>query len=262
MNNAWSWGNKEASRGELRSPSPFRFSIQDPHQRDLAAHLLTENKVGVIAFNGIYGLFTSVDDQTANLRIIHIKNRPQEKNLVVVTPPEHLDEHVDFSQAYYSQEQVAALQTSVHALGLILPAGQHAPNHILVPTDTQATVLSIWTEYEPFRLLMTRFREIGGRSLAGTSANKGGHPTHIEKEEVWEEFKTDVDFFLEADFSHLPDVRRKSTTVLDLTQPQPRLHRLGNVPREEIQEALLTHGFPDLHSDANTIVVKARRQMP
>src|SRR6266436_1453850 len=108
MNNAWSWSNKEASQGELRSPSPFRFSMHDPQQRDLAAHLLTENKVGVIAFNGIYGLFTSVDDEAAHLRILHIKNRPHDKNLVVVTPPEHLDEHVDFSQTYYSQEQVVA----------------------------------------------------------------------------------------------------------------------------------------------------------
>jgi L-threonylcarbamoyladenylate synthase len=237
----------------------LRFSFEDPKSLDVTAQLLLQNKVGVIAFNGIYGLFTNADNEAANNRILQIKNRPQDKNLVLVSAPEHLDEHIDFAKAHYSHDQIVALQRHIHALGVILPASEKAPAHIIARRNEHPTVLSIWTEYAPLRQLISSFREQGGRALAGTSANKSGQPTHIDTEEAWQDFYTDVDFLVAADFSHLPDIRKRSTSVLDLTKPAPRLHRLGNVTKEEIQEALLEFRFPDLEEDTDrTIYVKPR----
>ncbi len=235
-------GNNE----ELLRKTALRLSVDNAEHRDLAARLLTENKVGVIAFNGIYGLFANSDDKTANERILKIKDRPQDKNLILVSAPEYLHEHVDFSHSHYSQEQIIDLQKNLHALGVILPAADSAPDHLISRKDNLNTVLSIWTEYDPLRDIIEKFRELGGRALTGTSANRGGQSTHIDNEEAWQDFKNDVDFVLEADYSKLPEIRRRSTSVIDLTQPQPRLHRLGNVTEEEIQNALLKFGFPDL----------------
>src|SRR5579883_1014624 len=90
---------RESSGGERSGQVALRFSIEDPKSIDVTAQLLLQNKVGVIAFNGIYGLFTNADNEAANNRILQIKNRPQDKNLVMVSTPEHLDEHIDFTKA-------------------------------------------------------------------------------------------------------------------------------------------------------------------
>lgn len=252
--------NANTIKNELSSQCSSRFSVENPEHIDLAAKLLKENKIGIIAFNGIYGLFTNADNELANNRILQIKNRTDDKNLVLVSAPEHLDEHVNFAHAHYSHEQVTQLQQYLHALGVILPASNDAPKHIASPRNEQSTILSIWTEYKPLRKLITKFRQIGGRALAGTSANKNNQPTHIDAEEAWQDLKTEVDFIVEADFKHLPDIRKRSTSIIDLTQLQPRLHRLGNVTQEEIQKALLKFGFPDLQVDyEKTIFVRPRK---
>ena len=250
----------ETPASELYPQYALRLSAENSRDTDIAATLLKENKVGIIAFNGIYGLFTNVEDESANNRILQIKDRPNDKNLVLVSAPENLNEHVDFSNAHYSHEQIAQLQKYLHALGVILPAGSGAPKHIASNKNEQSTVLSIWTEYEPLRRLITKFRQLGGRALAGTSANKSQQPTHNDTEEVWQDFKTDVDFIVTADFNYLPEIRRRSTSVIDLTQPRPRLHRLGNVTQEEIQEGLLKFGFPDLHVDQEKIIFVSPRK--
>lgn len=241
-------------------PLHSRFSAENSEHTDFAAKLLIENGVGIIAFNGIYGLFTNVDNKPANDRILQIKNRPNDKNLVLVSAPEHLNEHVDFEQTYYSHEQVAQLQQYLHALGVILPAGNGAPSHITSRRNEQSTVLSIWTEYESLRRLITKFRQMGGRAFAGTSANKDNQPTHIDAEEAWQDLGDEVDFIVKADFSHLPNIRKQSTSIIDLTQSHPSLHRLGNVTREEIQEALLKFGFPDLQVDREKIIFVSPRK--
>lgn len=238
----------------------FRFSAENSEHTDFAAKLLMENKVGIIAFNGIYGLFTNVDNEPASNRILQIKNRRDDKNLVLVSAPENLDEYVDFYHAHYSHEQVVQLQQYLHALGVILPASNDTPNHIVSHKDVQSTVLSIWTEYGPLRRLITKFRQMGGRAFAGTSANKGNQPTHIDAEEAWQDLKAEVDFIVEADFSRLPNIRRQSTSIIDLTQSRPSLYRLGNVAQEEIQEALLKFRFPDLQVDREKIIFVSPRK--
>ncbi len=246
---------------EQQTPYALRFSANNARHINAASRMLLRNKVGAIAFNGIYGLFTNAEDDAATQRIMQIKERPNDKNLILVSTPEHLDEHVDFEHSFYSHEQVAELQKYLYALGVIMPSSPNAPAHLVANRNDQQTILSIWTEYPPLRKLITEFRAKGGRALAGTSANKSGQPTHVLTPEMWEDFKTDVDFTVEADYSGfpLPDIRRRSTSVIDLTKPRPRLHRLGNVTQEEIQEGLLKFKFPDLQIiEEKTIFVRPR----
>lgn len=241
---------------ELSRRLAMRFSEKNPLHIDYAADLLAKkNKIGVIGFNGIYGLFTNVESRAANARIRFIKGRPEEKKLVLVTPPEYLHEYVDFSRTSFSHEQVIKLQKSLHALGVILPASDRVPGHILESVNDQKTVLSIWTEYGPIRKLMESFREQGGRALAGTSANISGQPTHIDIKSAWKDFNGFVDFTIEGDYSYLPEIRRQSTSIIDLTKDRPRLHRLGNVTQEEIVEGLRKFDFPDLQIEKEKLLL-------
>ncbi len=251
----WLSASPKRVRGTPRRKEALFLSVTNPTELLLAAQLLSKGRVGVVAFNGIYGIFTNAASHASGKRILAIKNRPSEKKLVLVTAPEYLAEQVDFSQAHYTHAQVVALVRSLHALGVILPAHHNAPRHLLAAKETQQTILSIWTEYPPLRSLLETYRNLGGHALSGTSANRSGHPTHTATDEVWQEFKTAVDFFLAADFTHLPAQRKQSTSILDLTTARPRLHRLGNVTQEEIQAALSLYRFPDLQVTPDSVLL-------
>lgn len=231
---------------ELSQRPALRLSADNPIHRNYAAYLLKNGKIGAIAFNGIYGLFASADNEPAHGRILKIKNRPSDKHGVLVVPPERLREHADISKTNYTYGQITKLQKHLHALGIILPASEGAPEHLVHKKGEDRTILTIWTEYHPLRMLIEEFQKLGGRALAGTSANRSGQLTHFDTEAVWQDFKLDVCFILEADYSRFPKERRKSTSIIDLTGDDPVLHRVGNVSQEEIDAGLKKFGFPSL----------------
>lgn len=241
--------------------SALRLSAENSDHRKYAAGLLKEGKIGAIAFNGIYGLFCTADDKSPHDDILRMKNRPNDKNGVLVVQPENLREHVDISKTYFTFGQITKLQKHLHALGIILPASKGAPEHLVNKKGEERTILSIWTEYHPLRRMIEEFQELGGRALAGTSANRSGQPTRFDTEEVWQDFKNDVGFILEADYSTLPQIRRQSTSVIDLTGESPRLHRAGNVSREELNAALKKFRFPPLQEGKKDLPFKVQRSL-
>lgn len=217
---------------------------------------------GIIAFpfNGVFGIFGDIDSVQAVDDILIAKGRPRDRKLIQVCLPERSRELVDFSRTPHNEQDVINLWKDVHALGIIAPAATTAPYHLVVrEREDFATVLNIWTEYEPLRRMIEHFRKVGGRALVGTSANKSDQPTHWRFDELKEDFRYSLDALVEADFFHLPEIRRRSTTVIDLTSDQPRLHREGNVPEDELKEALRRNGFPELHVPRDVIRVRPRQ---
>ena len=249
----------EIPKVEVRIPSlAERLLATDKLHLQRTAEILVEGGIVVMAFNGVYGIFGDADNPEVVKRIIDAKNRPPDKKLILVAAPEDLPEHVDFEKSPFSHQQIVQLQREVHALGVILPASKNAPQHLVVKGETD-TILSVWTEYDPVRSAMTYFRGFNRRAFVGTSANKAGEPTHHRAHEVWEDFKFDVNAVMIDSFDHLPEHRRKSTSIVDLTKSTPRLHREGNVTKDEVQEALKKHGFPELYVGLDTIKVQPRR---
>lgn len=233
-----------------------------------AADLIAEGKVVVFPFEGIFGIFTRIDKPDSAQRIMEIKERPLEKGLVAVTPPELLDGNTDFKKLFYPIDSIRSLLTSIHALGVIMPASKLAPPHLIKVNPQMAlnTLLTIWTESTPLRALCERLKLLGINGLAGTSANKSGESTHFNSNAVWKDFHTQVDAVVTADFSYLEAIRRQSTSIVDLTYRHPsegyympRLHRLGNTTTDEIGLALAKNGLPALFNDGfSTIFVEPR----
>lgn len=215
---------------------------------------------GIVAFpfNGIYGLFGDIDNLKAAKKILKAKNRPSDKNLIVVFQPEKLPEFIDISQISYKKSKIIKLWKEIHALGIIMPASEKVPGNLILKTGSMNTVLPIWTEYKPLRQLLKNFQKLGGRALVGTSANKSGQPTHYRVEGLIPEFERDVDAIITDSFDNLHPSRLKSTTVIDLSNGAPRLHRLGNVEEEELSSLLKKHGLPDLIKQRDIIVVQSR----
>lgn len=235
-----------------------RLQASEPSDLRRTAEIIKAGGIVAFPFNGVFGLFGDVDNIAAAEDIIVAKNRPRDKKLILVHLPEEVDQYADLSKIIYKREDIISLWRDVHALGIIFPASTHSPYHLTVGEGMDRTILSIWTEFSPLRIMLEHFRELGGRGLVGTSANKSGDSTHFQPEGLWADFHEDVEAVVIDHFDHLPEVRRRSTSVIDLTNHRPRLHREGNVPESEIREALIRNNFPELTVGRDVITVRAR----
>jgi len=222
----------------MASTEARMLQLHDATHRAEAVDALVRGEIIVTAFNGIFVLVGDADDASVPGKVAVAKQRPETKGLALVCPPEHLAEHVAVDAAVlrttYPLAQIRALYRAVHALGVILPAAvPGAPTHIV----QSGTVLNVWTEHpprSPLRHLVRELRQRGRRALAGTSANRSGHPTITESGQVQAAFADRVALFLLDSFEGVPTERRRSSSLVDLTGPNPRLVREGSVPADEL----------------------------
>lgn len=238
-----------------------RLGADNKLHLERAAQFIKRGGIIAFPFNGIFGLFGDIDNPDSYSRIIIAKNRPEDKRLIAVSPPENVGRFVDFSRQPYPEGQIKTLWKEVHALGIILPASECIPKELTVGEVGKETLINIWTEYHPLRNFFEYLENLKIRGLVGTSANKSGQPTHIDANDLWCDFNLDVDAVVETSFDNLPAVRKKSTSIIDLTSEPPRLHRLGNVSEEELQEVLEKNGFSRLAVQRDFISVRGRGEI-
>ncbi len=219
-----------------------------------AATIIKNGGIVAFPFNGIYGLFGDINNKHAAEKIYRAKNRPKDKKLIMVIAPEFIKEYAQLDHLSVPHDDLITFWKNIHALGVILPSGDALP----ITLDNGGTILTIWTEYEPLRFTLEEFRKLGGSAFIGTSANKSGQPTHFESVTLWSDFAYDVDAIIEADFNHLDDSRKKSTTVVDMTTKKPRLHRIGNVSKEELELLMSKYNIPPLTDDEPLIIVQGK----
>lgn len=265
----------------LAKPKQARLLTISDQDIQLTARLIHAGGVVVFPFNGIYGIFGDIDNRQAAKLIYKAKNRPLDKKLIAVYPIARLHEIADLKKIsqHHPVKNLSALLSDIHALGIVLPSIKKdrlskalsniiglkryfrgTPDHVTMRYVNSRTVLNIHTQYPPLIKLLEEFRKVGGRGLVGTSANKSGQATYTSFQEVCAAFSTDVHAIIDGgDFSDLPDIRKKSTSVIDLTGEQPRLHRAGNTTAEEISQILKKYNFKELFIDDNVIKVKSRK---
>lgn len=209
------------------------------------AHIIRSGGIAAFPFNGVWGLFGDADNPKAADKILEIKARDPKKGLVLVAAPDHIYEHVDFSQIKFSEEAIVKAWKDIHALGMVLPASENAPKR-LVWTEKGQTILNIWTEYQPLKSIVCELRKLGVRAMVGTSANISGEATINTFDRLREVFKELVEVLVIDDFSHLPETRRRSTSIIDMTGEVVRLRRRGNTSEEEIAQLLEKYGLGKL----------------
>lgn len=206
------------------------------------AHIIHSGGIAAFPFNGVWGLFGNADDPEAVDKILEIKERDPKKGLVLVAAPDHIHEHVDFSKIRFPKKAIIEVWKDIHALGMVLPASEDAPKR-LVWAEKGQTILNIWTEYQPLKLITCELRKLGVRAMVGTSANISGEATINTFDRLREVFKELVDVLVIDDFSNLSEIRRRSTSIVDMTGEVVRLHRRGNTSEEEIAKLLEKHGL-------------------
>lgn len=242
-----------------------KLRADSPRDIDRGIQIVTNGGIIICAFNGVYGIFADADNPKAAELIHQAKDRPLDRKLILVYLPEHISEVADLDKSRINGENFVSLSRDILALGSILHVKPDAPSHLIqYKNNGLATILDIYTNYDPINRILDGVRNLGLRGLVGTSANKRGEPTHWKFEPLYQELGYDVDAAIIAtpcpDFSNLdiPDLRRRSTTVVDFTGKSPRLHRDGNVTAEEMNQALLKWHFPQLVVGEDVVRVKAR----
>ncbi len=230
------------------SLNPQHLSITDPASIQLAAERIADGEIVIAGFNGIFVILGDADRPDVADKITVVKNRPHSKTVALVCPPEYLAEHVDLQalEQYHPFSQVLRLYRSVPAIGLILPAAiPGAPPHVV----QAGTILNVWTEYpphQPLRRLVSALRSHGKRALVGTSANKAGQPTLTDPRQAVATFGREIGLMLLDTFETTPVQYRRSTSIIDFTGPQTRLHRIGSLSAQELQERLSPLGLGEL----------------
>lgn len=234
------------------------LDIHNPRHRQWVAEMMMEGLVIAFPFNGIYGIFADLDNAATSEGILEAKARPRDRMLIQVALPEHLHE-VGLVREPYSHRKLAQVLQEVHALGVIMHPANGVPEDLIDRRVATPTVLPIWTEEPNLRDTMLRFRKLGGRAWRGSSLNKSGGATHWRGDRAVEEFIFDVAAIVIDDFTHLPMLRLRSTSIVDLTGSKPRWHRQGNTTKDEIDKVLSRHGFPRLYEERDVIIAQIRQ---
>lgn len=167
----------------------------------------------------VYGLLADATNESAVKKLILFKNRPPGKPISVFVP--------DFNRL---QKQVKVEKTQLKTLHQFLPgpftvilSSKHRVSPLL---ESEKGTLGVRIpDYNFIRVLTDKF----GKPISATSANLSGKPAHYSVRTLLnvipESKKQLIDLIIDA--GKLP--RNKPSTVIDLTRPELKIIRKGEI---------------------------------
>ena len=189
-----------------------------------AAAALEQGTVIGVPTDTVYGLVCLYNDAAAIDRLFAVKERPSHKALPVL-----LGDAEQASAVVRSARQAAA-QALIERywpgpLTLVLPARSHLPPALTAGGETVGVRLPA----HPF--LRALARRVG--PLASSSANRSGEPPCATPAAVLDQLDGRIPLLIDAG----PAPLAQSSTVLDLSAPQPKLLREGPIGPQELAAA-------------------------
>lgn len=178
---------------------------------------------GVIAFptDTVYGLAAAFDNEPAVRRIFDLKQRPEDMALPLLV--------ADMTQL----EELAGTLTPTArrladsflpgALTLVLPKSAKVPDFI-----SGGETVALRIPADPVALALIKAL---GLPIVGTSANPSGRPAARSAAEVYVYFGDRIDLIIDG--GGRPGGRE--STIVDISQPGPRLLREGAISRKELE---------------------------
>ena len=191
---------------------------------DQAAAAVEQGAVIGVPTDTVYGLVCLCSDAAAIDRLFAVKERPSQKALPVLLG------EAEQSSAVVRTAGQAAAQALIDRywpgpLTLVLPARSHLPPTLTAGGDTVGVRLPA----HPF--LRALARRVG--PLASSSANRSGVPPCATAAAVLDQLDGRIPLLIDAG----PAPLAQSSTVLDLSRPQPILLRKGPIGPEELAAA-------------------------
>ena len=201
------------------------LSAQDPAAAETAAAIIRQGGLVAIPTETVYGLGANGLDEIAVAKIFEVKGRPQDNPLILhVTGAEQIEQfchHVP--QAAYT----LAEHFWPGPLTIVLPAKSN------VPKRTTAGLSTVGLRC-PDSQVTRQIIRLSGVPIAAPSANISGKPSTTTAEHVLHDHNGKI----EAIVDDGPCRVGVESTIVDLTEPRPRLLRPGGIGPEALLEVL------------------------
>ncbi len=201
------------------------FSASDPKTPELAAAIVRRGGLVAIPTETVYGLGADGLNPEAVAKIFEAKGRPNDNPLILhVTGAEQLPLfcHSIPESAYRLAERFWP-----GPLTMVLPARDNVPR---CTTAGLSTVAMRCPKTEVTRKIIA----LAGVPIAAPSANLSGKPSTTTAEHVLHDHNGNIDAIVDGG----PCAVGVESTIVDLTEPRPRLLRPGGITPEQLLEVL------------------------
>lgn len=196
-----------------------------------AAGAVEQGAVIGVPTDTVYGLVCLCRNAAAIDRLFAIKDRPSQKALPVLLGDAHQLPTV-VPAACQAPAQPLIDRYWPGPLTLVLPARSHLPPALTAAGDT----VGVRLPDHPF--LRALARRVG--PLASSSANRSGHAPCATAAAVLAQLDGRIPLLIDAGRARLA----QSSTVLDLSAPQPTLLREGPIGLQELAAVGIRPGVP------------------
>jgi L-threonylcarbamoyladenylate synthase len=199
----------------------------EPSSRDLSQAAQTLREGGLIALptETVYGLGADASNELAVRRIFAAKGRPSTHPLIVHVA--HLEAARRWAQAFPPAAEALAKAFWPGPLTLILRRSPRASDAVTGGQDTVGLRV-------PAHPVALKLLEAFDGGVAAPSANRFGRVSPTTAQHVREELGDQVDFVLDGG----PCSVGVESTIIDLSQGQPRLLRPGGLALERVEAVL------------------------
>jgi len=201
------------------------FKVFDPNAAEKIRDILKRDGVFIYPTETLYGLGGDCFSRKVIKRIFSVKYRSLSKPLaVVVSDLDMMDKIVNEKPVIFHK---LAQNFWPGALTLVLKAAPHLPVELLGPGGTIAVrqTGSAW---------LRRLISFCGFPLISTSANLSGRKNILDPAHAYDLFKGKVDLVIDGGIL----AGDRSSTIVDLTLPEPKILREGVFSKEELSPFL------------------------
>jgi L-threonylcarbamoyladenylate synthase len=202
----------------------------DPNNPDeqalhVAARIIMQGGIAVYPTETVYGIGVRFDDQQALQRLFKLKNRNQNKPVLLLLS--RADDLVRISSQIPPEAQILTERFWPGPLTLVVPAAENLSELVTAGGSTIGCRVSSSASAAGLVLAC-------GTPITSTSANLSGGPNPTSISEISADILEQADIVIDAG----PSPGSVPSTVYDISQKPFRLVRAGVIPETDITDAL------------------------
>lgn len=192
----------------------------------IASKIIKDGGLVAMPTETVYGLAASIKNKDAIKNIFKVKERPLDKPLIV-----HISDISDVKKYAKYDDRVTILAEKFWPgpLTIILNALDNVKNLDVISSNTQT--ISFRMPNHPVAIEL--IKKVG-TPLVAPSANMSGHPSPTSAQEVQKDLRDRINFILDGGKCEIGT----ASTVLNLTQKQGKILRLGTISKEDLEKTL------------------------
>ncbi len=180
---------------------------------------------GIVVFptETVYGIGANGLDKDAVKRLYKVKQRPVDKAISLLVSNVEMIEQL--AKDITDMEYVLIKEFFPGPLTIILNKKDNVPDIVTAGGSTVGVRM-------PENEIALRLIEYGGVPIAAPSANISGHPSGTELNTIIDEFKENVDCYIDGGKSKIG----VASTIVQVIDGVPHILREGSITKEQIEE--------------------------